>query len=67
MYVNRKFKELKNAIKKYLTYSTVFTILGTIFVMLSYKIIINILAPGQNILPTFLFMLLPSIYIIVRN
>ncbi|MDR3124826.1 MAG: MATE family efflux transporter [Endomicrobium sp.] len=66
MYVNRKFKELKNAIKKYLTYSTLFTILGTIFVMLSYKIIINILAPRQNILPTFLFMLLLGIYIIVR-
>jgi O-antigen/teichoic acid export membrane protein len=66
MYVNRKFKELKNAIKKYLTYSSVFTILGTIFVMLSYKIIINILAPRQNILPTFLFMLLLGIYIIIR-
>ncbi|MDR2616236.1 MAG: MATE family efflux transporter [Endomicrobium sp.] len=66
MYVNRKFKELKNAIKKYLTYSSVFTILGTIFLMLSYKIIINILAPRQNILPTFLFMLLLGIYIIIR-
>jgi O-antigen/teichoic acid export membrane protein len=66
MYINKKFKELKNKIKKHLTYVTLFMVLGTISIMIFSKFIINILAPGQNIVPTVWFMLLIGIYILVK-
>jgi O-antigen/teichoic acid export membrane protein len=66
MYIKKKFKELKNKIKKHLAYVTLFMILGITFIMIFSKLIIEILAPGQNILPTFWFMFLIGIYVIVK-
>lgn len=66
MYVAQKFEELKTLIKKYLTYATLFMILGTIFVILFSKLIIKTLAPCQNIFPNFWFILILSIYVIVK-
>jgi O-antigen/teichoic acid export membrane protein len=66
MYVNKIFKVIKNKIKKHLTYVTLSMVLGTIFIMIFSKSIIKILAPEQNISPTFWFMLLLGIYILVK-
>ncbi|MDR1523586.1 MAG: MATE family efflux transporter [Endomicrobium sp.] len=66
MYVGQKFEELKTAIKKHLTYASLFMILGTVLVILFHKIIVKILVPEQNIFPTFWFMLMLGIYIILK-
>jgi O-antigen/teichoic acid export membrane protein len=67
MFVKKKFREIKKTIKKYLTYVTLFMIIGTITVIIFSKLIIKVLAPGLDIVPTISLFLLFGFYITIRS